>query len=302
MVAKRSSMRTKVKIIISLAVVGSLPHFVEAQPVAHYCPGVEGLLGSSVPPPGLYARDYNVFYTADTVNDASGRSAGPANFHAFTYVQIPRICWVSDAKFLGGNVGVTALLPFVDQNIRSGAFDSSTFGMGDFLLEGLLSWHTPRFDFVAASGVWMPTGDSAAPPTTRAGMGFWTEMLTGGVTWYPDKDKTWAISALNRYEFSSEQRDTHITPGQEYTLEWGISKKLPATFYAGATGYYQQQVTTSSGAGASPDRSRVAAVGPEISATIPKIAVITSLRYLYEFMAESRAQGQTIALTFTRRF
>ena len=35
-------------------------------------------------------------------------------------------------------------------------------------------------------------------------------MLTLGGTWYPDKEKTWAMSLLNRYEFCHEQEDTQV--------------------------------------------------------------------------------------------
>ena len=73
-------------------------------------------------------------------------------------------------------------------------------------------------------------------------------MLTAGATWYIDQEKTWAVSALNRYEFNTEQRDTHVTPGQAYTLEWGVSKTVMKVVDLGAVGYYQQQVTTNSGA------------------------------------------------------
>ena len=54
-------------------------------------------------------------------------------------------------------------------------------------------------------------------------------MLTAGVTWYIDQEKTWSVSALNRYEFNTEQRDTDVTPGQAYTLEWGIGKAVTKT-------------------------------------------------------------------------
>jgi hypothetical protein len=67
-------------------------------------------------------------------------------------------------------------------------------------------------------------------------------------------------------------------------------------------GYYQQQVTTDSGTGASKERDRVAAVGPEVNVAFPKQMFFASLRYNYEFMAESRAQGHTITLTLTKRF
>jgi len=280
----------------------ALPALVQAQPTAHYLPGVEGIKGASLPPPGFYLRDYNVVYMSDRVNDSAGHSVGPANFEAFTYANVPRAIWITDMKFLGGYVGVDALLPLVYQSVKAGPYDDGTFGIGDLFAEATLSWHIQQFDFSFGTGVWMPTGDSAAPPTTRAGLGYWTPMLTAGATWYIDQEKTWAVSALNRYEFNTEQRDTDITPGQAYTLEWGVSKSVTKTVDLGAVGYYQQKVTTDSGAWASGERDRVAAIGPEISVVCPKCMLFTSFRYLYEFTAEDRAQGHTFALTFTKKF
>jgi hypothetical protein len=173
--------------------------------------------------------------------------------------------------------------------------------------EMTLSWHLKQFDLSAGAGTWVPTGNSPNTPyplstlSTLPGGGFWTPMLTAGATWYVDSDKTWALSALNRYEISSKQVDTQITPGQAYTLEWGLSKTLEKVIDVGAVGYYQQQVTSDSGSPLTPGRNRVAAVGPEISMAFPKIMLFVSLRYEYEFMAESRAQGHTFTLTLTKR-
>jgi hypothetical protein len=66
-------------------------------------------------------------------------------------------------------------------------------------------------------------------------------------------------------------------------------------------GYYQQQVNPTTGS-AWGDRNRVAAAGPEIAAFFPQWMLGVSLRYEYEFMAESRLQGQTFSLTLTKKF
>lgn len=292
----------RLNILLALATLAALPGTLQAQPVAHYCPGSEGLLAASAPPPGWYVRDYNVFYWADQVNNASGQSVGPANFKAFTYAQVPRIIWVTDVKFLGANVGVNALIPILYQDVTAGGYKSSTLGAGDLLVDGFLAWHPKQFDFLLAGGFWSPTGNSSAPPTTDAGMGYWGGMITFGGTWYMDAEKTWAISALNRYEINAEQRDTDITPGNGYTLEWGISKKLAKGFAVGPAGYFQMKTTADSGPNASSHRDQVAAVGPEVDGVIPGIDLHVSLRYEYEFIADNRAQGQVIALTLTKRF
>ena len=85
-------------------------------------------------------------------------------------------------------------------------------------------------------------------------------------------------------------------------MEWGVGKTFENKMSAGAAGYYQQQITANHGGGAAANYNRVAAVGPEIGGVIPKIDVMVSLRYLYEFMAENRLQGQTVTLTLTKRF
>jgi hypothetical protein len=149
------------------------------------------------------------------------------------------------------------------------------------------------------------TGDStrqAYAPTTRAGLGYWTPMLTAGVTWHLDEAKKWALSALSRYEFNTEQRDTDITPGQAWTLEWGASYALRPTIDLGVVGYYQVQTTKDSGSGSSDLKDWVWGVGPEINMVCPKLGLITSIRYVREIEAENRLQGNTVTVTLTKRF
>ncbi len=50
----------------------------------HYPAGVEGIKGSSLPPPGVYFRDYNYIYFADQFTE------GPPSFDLFANVQAPR--------------------------------------------------------------------------------------------------------------------------------------------------------------------------------------------------------------------
>ena len=295
-------MKTRIQFVLLAVSLAALPGILQAQPSAQYVPGSEGIKGASLPPPGVYFRDYNYFYWAGQQNDPSGKNLLIPDFKAFTYANIPRVIWITDTKFLGGYVGVDALLPLVDQHVKVPGFDSTTFGIGDLFGEGTLSWHIKQFDFAVGSGVWAPTGDSGIPhTTTRVGAGFWTFMQTAGATWYVDEEKTWAVSALNRYEFNTEQRDTHVTPGDAYTLEWGVSKGVSKQVDLGMVGYYQQQVTANSDSPPG-SRNRVAAVGPEVNVAFPKQMFFVSVRYNYEFMAENRAQGNAVTLTLTKRF
>src|ERR1035437_1369786 len=288
------------KSIGSLLVAGllTLPSLVQAQPTAHYVPGSEGIKAATLPPPGFWLRDYNSFYYANQVNDAHGNKIGAANPELFIYANVPRLLWITDVQVLGGYLGVDALLPLEYIYVKG---VDHTFGIGDAFFEGSWSWHLTQWDLSLAAGAWAPTGDFSMTAPTRAGVGYWTEMLTAGATWYPDQAKRWALSVLNRYEFSQEQRETHITPGQAYTVEGGLSYGVTKTVDVGAIGYYQQQVTIDSGTGASHERDRVAGMAPKISFFSPPAMLGVSVRYAYEFMAESRLQGHTATLTITKK-
>ena len=283
------------RLIKALALAGLVfPLVSHAQPTAHYVPGIEGIKAATLPPPGVYFRDYNVAYFADHRNDANGNEA---DLDVFVYANVPRLIWITEWKVLGGFIGFDALIPLTYTDIEG---FGSTFGIGDAFAEATWSAHTGPFDIGLGYGIWAPTGDFSSTNPTRAGSGFWTHMFTAGATYYFDAEKKWAISALNRYEINLEQDSTGRTPGDAWTIEGGLSYALRPTIDLGVVGYYQRQVTEDKHG--SDDRDQVAGFGPEISAFCPKVGLFTSLRYLYELGAEDRLEGHTVTLTLTKRF
>ena len=142
-----------------------LPGPLQAQPTAHYVPGVEGIKGASLPPPGVYLRDYNVVYYATHLNDAGGQEHFAAEFSGLHLRERSPRHLDYGRNFLGGYVGVDALLPLVYQSLRiPGVIDHGTFGIGDLFAEATLSWHFRQFDLSAGAGIWAPTGDSSDRP------------------------------------------------------------------------------------------------------------------------------------------
>lgn len=275
----------------------SLPEITNAQPSAHYPVGIEGIKGATLPPPGVYLRDYNLFYYANRVNDSQGNEISAADPEALIYANVPRLVWITDMKLFGAFVGLDALLPLQYTDLG----DDHHFGIGDAFAEGTLSWHLKQLDIGLGYGFWAPTGD-APPPPTNPGKGYWGHMFTAGATLYFDPQKKWAFSALNRFEINMEDDDTGMTAGDAYTVECGLSYGISKTVDIGVAGYYQQQVTDDSGTGSTNVRDRAAGVGPEISVFYPRATLGWSLRYLYDVMAEDRLQGHTVCLTITKRF
>jgi hypothetical protein len=269
--------------------------FVQAQ-TTHYPAGVEGIKGTSLPPPGVYFRDYNYIYFSDHFKE------GPPAFDLFANVQAPRLIWITDKKVLGAYYGMDVIVPIVYQDLDMTGFRKSDLGVGDLFVEPItLSWHPKQFDFAVAYGFWAPTGDYSPSDPVSPGKGFWTQMLTAGVTIYPDKAKTWSLSALNRYEINQRRDKTGITPGQYWTLEWGLAKSLSKMVDFGMAGYYQAQATRASGAGASSAKDSVVGVGPEVVFAIPRLGVSTSIRYMRETGASNRPEGNTVNIILTKR-
>jgi hypothetical protein len=262
---------------------------------AHYPAGVEGIKGASLPPPGFYVRDYNLFYTADRFEKVS------KDFDIFAYVNAPRFIWMTDHKILGANYGmdVLATVGHADWNA---AGDDDYFGIGDIQIEPLLlSWQCKQFDISAGYAFWAPIGDFDVKRPSLIAKGFWSHQLTLGSTWHIDEARTWAFSLLNRYEFCHEQQNTDIDPGQVYTAEWGLSKTVCANVDAGLVGYYQQQTTYDKGAPtAMGHHDRVFGLGPEVSTFCPKLGLFASLRYIHEFGARYRPEGHLVSLTLTK--
>lgn len=202
---------------------------------------------------------------------------------------------------MGGYYGADLIVPLPYQDLDMTGFRGSDFSLGDIFVEPItLSWHLKQADFSFGYGFWAPTGDYSSQDPISPGKGFWTQMFTGGVTLYPDKGKTWSFSALNRYEFHQERNETKITPGQYWTLEWGLAKSVSKTIELGFVGYFQAQTTSAIGIGASKLKEHVVGFGPEITLVCPKLGLSTSIRYLRETGAEQRPQGNVINVIFTR--
>jgi hypothetical protein len=289
--------------VLSCCAVLALASVATAQPIvaAHYPAGAEGIKGASLPPPGLYFRNYTFAYTADEFVD------GPPVFDITAFINAPRLIWMTDCKVFGANYGMDVIVPFGYIDWEAGApgavMKDSYFGLGDIQLEPLLlAWHLPQCDIAAAYAVWAPTGDFSPQRPDLLAKGFWSHMLTLGGTYYFDAEKTWALSLLSRYEICHEQEQTDIEPGDVFTLEWGLSKSVRENLDVGLTGYWQQQTSHDRGTLATSKRDRIIGVGAEVSGLCPAIGCFVSARYAWEFDAVERPEGHLLTLTVTKRF
>ena len=258
-----------------------------AQAEGHYVPGVEGMQGPSVPPPGVYYLGYLVNYDISSLRAPGSSDAIPGRNKGSVTALANRLVWVTNHKFLGADYGIETIIPVMRTSLDFA--NSKDSGVGDVYVGPLvLGWHGPQWDAVAAAGMWLDTASTREPASP--GKGFKSTMLTGGLTYYFDGAKTITGSALARYEFNS-RKDNGIRPGQQLTVEWGLGKSF-GTFSAGLVGYSQWQTTNDHGVGASDDKSSVHAVGAEVVYPIPSAGVFLKAAAYKEVSAKGGTNPQ----------
>src|SRR5271169_5645301 len=263
-----------------------------AADVGHYAPGVMNIRDYVVPDPGFYAADYNYYYTTTRLNDAGGNKIssvtikpgpGPGvtlkvNVDVNTYANAPTLIWVTPWKILGAKYGAYIAPTFANssldaslstENGRGANPSTSSFGVGDvFVMPVWLGWKLEHWDLALGYGFYAPTGKYSTQTVTlpvvgpvkttspgNIGLGFWEQQLQGTVMWYPSTNMGTAVMATLTYETSGKKQDFAVTPGDDLTLNWGISQFLPLKkdesllLEVGPAGYDTWQITDATGSG-----------------------------------------------------
>ncbi len=298
-------MRTIIIIIFFLS--GIIQVSTQAGETGHYPLGVEGVKGSTIPGPGFYHKMYNFLYSSDNLKDEN-KDKKQVGFNSFAYVNVHRFIWVTNKKILGGDYFTDFIIPISYSNVQfndMGIKDNS-FSLGDMFYEPLgIAWHGDRYDTGVAAAVFIPTGHFNPKSTASPGKGFLTGLFTAGMTYYPDSEKKWSFSLLNRYEIHTRKRDIDVRPGDDFLFEWGLARSLPKDWQVGIAGYGQWQVTDDSGSDVTWDKNvhdRVFSAGPEIIKFVPKWKLNVSVRAQLEFDSKDRSEGTVINITFVKMF
>ena len=272
----------------------------------HYVPGVEGIQGASVPPPGMYYLGYLVNYSIDELRAPGGSNTVPLSNTGTVSALANRLVYITSTKLLGADYGMEAIVPVLRKSLNFNApgISESNSGVGDIYLGPLvLGWHGGNWDAVAAAGVWFDNASSDAP--SKPGNGYKSTMLTGGATYYFDAAKSWTGSALMRFEVNSTQSND-FKPGNQVTLEWGFGKSL-GPVQVGLVGYDQWQTSNDSGPTATSDHAERHAIGAEVVYPLMKEAgVMLKAAYYDEYSAKGgsnpQAKGSTVRFTFVKAF
>lgn len=245
---------------------------------SHYVPGMEGVRGSVLPPPGVYYKGYYINYQAD---DAHTDLTVNALAHRFA--------WVTSQEILGANLAFETVLPMMrtDLKVDGQRIDKQT-GVGDLYVGGILGWHNDRWDITAGTGYWADTGKHNKDKPASPGKGFDSIMLSLGGNVKLNQKGDITFSALGRYSMPNGS-GLH----DEVIVEWGLGKDY-GLYNFGLIGY--NTFETDDG------NERKNALGASLSYFSPKYKLGGDIAAYQEFSNKNTLEGNVLRVSLTKAF
>jgi hypothetical protein len=285
--------------------------------VSFWLPGQYGSLASVPGTPGWSLG--SVYYHAAThaggerLFPRGGRITAGLDVTADLLILAPS--YVFKDPVLGGQAsfGLTALVGHVKVGVEAtvtgpgggavtGEESDSLSGLGDLYPVASLKWTRDVHNFMAYTMAGVPVGAYDAEQLANIGTNHWSLDAGGGYT-YLDSKEGREFSATLGFTYSFENPDTDYQNGVSAHLDWALSQFFSETFHAGLVGYFYNQVSGDSGAGATLGdfESRVIGVGPEAGwlFNVGDATWYFNLKGYYEFDAKNRPEGWNAWLTLS---
>jgi hypothetical protein len=281
-----------------------------------YLLGSKGSMAGFTPPPGTYFQDIKYYYAGSLgLNVLNGVLL--TDVDAKAYFELPTLLWIAPRPVLGGNVGLGVIVPVGWKDIRASAelnlppplgivvnanIQSDDTAFGDPVLTALIGWHSGNWHWNLSTLVNVPVGFWELRNPSNIGFNRWGIDVSGAATWL-DPKRGLEVSGAAGVTFNFENPDTDYKSGSEFHLEFAVVQSLRKDLGIGIAGYHYRQLTGDSGSGArlGPFKGEVTAIGPVLNYNFlaGKTPISTSLRWLHEFDAENRAEGEAAFLTVT---
>jgi hypothetical protein len=310
-------------VLALLLLSGALPLHGQQKP--QWLPGQMGLNSGIMPSPGFSYVNITVNYFSNAFNGPRG-SAIPVTGNYNVWAVENAFYYVPDLKVLHGNIGMNLLLTpatgslAADVQIQNPGVPNLTAvagggGLADLWVQPIgLGWHLKRADLQVGEAMMLPTGRYTPGATDNVGTGYFGNHLLSGSTVYITKNKGTSANLFTDWEVHGGRQGTNgtnKTPGQAFTMEWGLGQVLPLKknfsqlLQVGLIGYDQWQVTANGGtvpigstnltipASVLPYYS-VHAIGGQGTYILPMKNLIFYVKGEHEYTAYSHFVGTTI--------
>jgi hypothetical protein len=314
-----------------------------------YSPGIGGSDMTTPLVPGWYVQMPVVAYHASKLKGNDGKQATvnttrygvpytntQASIKADTYALLPRVTFLDSTKFLGANVGLTAMLPLVKRkatfgltvpeggnpayqpglNTLAGHLNGSDTGIGDVEVSPVMHWEIGDHQAVTfAPTLVLPTGDYKV--TQRVNPGYGNFVTFRPSVQYAFIGDGWDIGGRAVFSFNTRNKDNGYYSGSMFNLDWQAMMFVSEDVRAGLQGYFVRQLTkdTQDLTGYSPtqqatlattsnlangNKASVNAIGPAIGWLKNGGEMLLEGKFLKEFDARNRTEGQAFWLTVSK--
>lgn len=277
--------------------------------IGFYLLGGRGPMAGYIPPPGFYVQDDVYFYDGSLGGNKQLPSGGQvlAEVNAQVVADFLTATWVLPTEVLGGNLAVGVLLPFGRPDVTADVLANpaaansiyrratdSAFVFGDPVATIALGWHSGNWHWNVTGLLNIPVGDYRGGEIANLAFHRVAADLSGAITWL-DPTSGWEVSAAAGVTFNGTNPDTDYTTGTEFHVEWAVTKALTKQFSVGLVGYYYDQITGDSGAGArlGPFEGRAIALGGTVAYNfdLAGTPLSTRVKIYREFDVVNRLEG-----------
>jgi hypothetical protein len=223
-----------------------------------------------------------------------------------------------EQTFLGGAHYTFAIaLPYtwlnISGNVQTPAGtvprQNNVSGFGDMaVLPVMLAWKTGDWQIDAMLPIFAPTGSYQEGRLGNPGLNYWTFDPVIGAA-YSHKASGFNAMLHVGYAMNTENRDTEYQSGSLLHFEGVIQQIIPlgsGLLNLGVEGFYFDQITGDSGAGATLGdfKGRTAGLGPVLGYIQPlgKQSLVVELKWLTELETKKRLQGDYLWLKMLYKF
>ncbi len=277
--------------------------------------GYNSSMAGFMPPPGLYLRnDVYVYQGTADILPLSGRLE--ASLRGRYIMNLANATYVTPNKIFGANYAFGVIWGAVANtfikgkvefaNVISREREGDRTSVSDLVIAPIiLGWHVGNLHIIALNNIYVPVGDYSASRILNTGLNRWAVEPMVLVTWLHPKIGTEFSMALG-YTMNLRNYATKYHTGNELHLEWFAGQHFTKWLAVGLAGYFYQQVTGDTGAGArlGAFQGQALAIGPcvTLNGTIAKRPIGLNLRYYDELSTTNRLNGQSFFATLNFGF
>ncbi|MBR0692269.1 transporter [Bradyrhizobium lablabi] len=308
---------------VCVLAVTAIPHaaFADQGGVSFWLPGAFASLTAAPAVPGWAYETIYIHLQQSagggknfvTSNGVPGSVVAGLNAHADVLVQGVTYTWAQPV--LGGQagftvlaapgnigVGIDATLTGPRGNTVSGTATDNRATVSDVFYQGTLKWNQGVNNEMVYIFGNIPSGTYDSNRLANLNYGY-TAVDVGGAYTYLDPKSGHEFSVLAGVTYSGKNHNLQYQNGIDFHLDWGLSQFVAKNVHVGLAGYYFQQLTGDSGAGATLGdfKGRVLGIGPQVGFIFPVAEGYQgylNLRGYKDFAAENRPDGWTAWATF----